>query len=238
MSSSPNAEHGERSVGASSFVRSSAKSAIKALSTSRFLARDRAINDGDEAEWHGQQQFAEESSSATGRDEGTTVSLTEIPSQIGSGFIEPEVRLGTDESARSENGRSKMLKIRSMHGDDLEERDMEVSLFQERRYPEVRSALADFAPSSWMSANLGDNLTVPAFHVPRSNRSPVSDGGRRGKPSGRQQQPFVRMGGDHFSRQTSQDLLPPAYPRPATAGASEVGITASYQLLTYSTIIV
>jgi hypothetical protein len=155
--SSPSEGQDERSLGASSLfcaVLGEICRAIKALSSTSFMSvRDQNTDDRDGAEWHDLNQFAEGSSLATGRGEGIAASLLEIPSHLGSEFAEPEVRLGVDESAMPENGPSKMSKIRSMYGNDMEKWDMEVSLFQEIRYPEVRSVLADLAPSSGMSSH-------------------------------------------------------------------------------------
>ncbi len=114
--SSPSEERGELSSGASCFVRTSVKSAIKALSSTRFLTyRDRDAGGREETEWHDRNLFTKGSSSGTAGDERIA---SEIPSELEFGLIEPEVRLAEGESALAENVRSKMSKIRSMYGND------------------------------------------------------------------------------------------------------------------------
>ncbi len=187
------------------------KSAIKALSS--MSAREVVSSDRDEVNLHGVEELATESLSGTGRVDGELVVSHSEGSSCLPSDPEPEVGLISTESPGLEiPGQSKMSKIRSLYGDDLDERDVELTLFQERRYggnPEVRPNLGPNVSGSmgpWLSV---DNLPVPASLGSRfSGDLRGGDGERRGEWSEGNLREPTRNDGVYFSDQVSQRSLP------------------------------
>jgi hypothetical protein len=205
---------------ASLFVRSSVKSAIKALSS--LTVRDSASNDRDGVDLHGVEEIAVES--LLGRVGREPISRPEDLFHLTSELAEPEVRLAPTESPSLETaGQSKMDKIRSLYGDDFGERDGELSSFQERRYdgnPEVRPNLVVNSTGSLITSFSRDNLPVPPRLGPRFGWNlPGGDGER----NGRDPREMTRNDDVYFSNQVSQRPLPFSYPRDTTVMASEMG---------------
>ncbi len=208
-----------------SLVRTSVKSAIKVLSS--LSAREVVSNDRDGVDSHGVEGFAEESLTGTGRVDGELVSHSEDSSCLPSD-PEPEVRLFSTASPGLEiPGQSKMSKIRSLYGDELDERDVELTFFQERRYdgnPEVRSNLEANVSGSMRPSLSVDNLPVPAHLGTRFSRDLRGGvGERRGEWSERNLREATRNDGVYFSDQAAQRSIPFSYPRDATVVASEMG---------------
>jgi hypothetical protein len=128
-----------------SFVRSSVKSVIKALSGRRqspspsFQRSPAEVRDDAERnDWRNQVEFTERLSLAT--DEGVSAGTSPT---FESTEVVPEIRLSLDESATSESVRSKMKKIRSLHGSEGEARSVEnLNQVRESRYAEIVNVMS------------------------------------------------------------------------------------------------
>ena len=133
-SSSQLPREGDQSPGIN-FVRSSVKSVLKALSGRRqspsptFHRSLTEIPDGAEK---------------------TDRGISEDPPTEASGILEShyasERGLDLDEPAESEKVRLKLLKIRSLHGDEREERKLEIPSDEDARHSVIRSDLGGFIP--------------------------------------------------------------------------------------------
>ncbi len=156
------------------------------------------------------------------RSEDASCLVSDIP--------ESEVRLTSNASPDLEiAGQSKLSKIRSLYGDDLDERDAELSFFQERRYgrnPEVRPNLVVHPSESTIPSFSGNtsNLPVPALLGSRFGWAQLgSDGTRRGEWNERNPRETTWNDGVYFSDQPAHRPIHFLPPRDETVVASEMG---------------